>query len=263
MQKSLYVRQKKFIELQNLAIDITEMISIRKDEYYDHLSKKLDNPNTSAKTYWSILKSFYKSTNVPLIPPLLVNNKTVSDFTEKANLFSDFFASQYTPISNNSVLPSRKSFKTDKRLYKLNIKEDDILKIIRKLNVSKAHGHDDISIRMLKICDSVLTEHLSIIFNNCIDHGVSPDNWKMYHIIPIHKINDKRSLNNYRPVSFCLFVEKYLKESYLMMFLHSLKIITYLLLNNLVLGQMILVSVSFYQLLIVFIPILILIHHLK
>ena len=61
---------------------------------------------------------------------------------------------------------------------------------------------------------------------------------------------------------FCLFVEKYLKESYLMMFLHSLKIITYLLLNNLVLGQMILVSVSFYQLFIVFIQILILIHQI-
>ena len=61
---------------------------------------------------------------------------------------------------------------------------------------------------------------------------------------------------------FCLFVEKYLKESYLMMFLHSLKIMTYLLLNNLVLGQMILVSVSFYQLFIVFIQILILIHQI-
>ena len=54
---------------------------------------------------------------------------------------------------------------------------------------------------MLKICDSVLTEPLSIIFKNCIDHGVFPDTWKMSHIITIHKMNDKRSLNNYRPVS--------------------------------------------------------------
>ena len=86
-----------------------------------------------------------------------------------------FFASQFTLISNDSVLPSRKSFKTDKRLYKLNIK-DDIRKIIRKLIVNKAHSYDDISIGMLKICDSVLTEPLSIIFNNCVDHGVFPDN---------------------------------------------------------------------------------------
>ena len=199
-KKSL-CKSKKFIELQNLATDISEMISIRKDEYYDHLSKKLNNPNTSAKTYWSILKSFYKGTKVPLIPPLLVNNKAVSDFTEKANLFNDFFASQCTPISNNSALPSKKSFKTNKRLYKLNIKEDDILKIIRKLNVNKAHGHDDISIKMLKICDSVLTEPLSIIFKNSIDHVVFPDTWKMSHIIPIYKTNDKDSFDNYCPLS--------------------------------------------------------------
>ena len=90
LKKSLS-RSKSFIGLQNLAIVILELISIRKEEYYNNLSKKLNNPNTSAKTYWSILKPFYKGTRAPLIPPLLVNNKIVSDLTEKANLFNDFF----------------------------------------------------------------------------------------------------------------------------------------------------------------------------
>ena len=71
------------------------MISIKKEEHYNNLSKKLNDSNISAKTYWSVLKSFYKGNRVPLIPPLLVNNKIVSDFTEKANLFNDFFASQW------------------------------------------------------------------------------------------------------------------------------------------------------------------------
>ena len=83
-----------------------------------------------------------------------------------------------TLISNSSILPSRRFFKTNKRLFALIIKKDDILKIIRKLNVNKAHGHDDISIRMLKICDSVITEPLSIIFKNCIDCGVFADTGK-------------------------------------------------------------------------------------
>ena len=113
-----------------------------------------------------ILNSFYKATRVSLIPPLVVNNKIVSDFTEKANLLNDFFASQCTPISNSSILSSRKIFKTNERLFALNIKKDDLLKIIRKLNVNKAHGRDGISIRMLKICDSVITKPLSIIFKN-------------------------------------------------------------------------------------------------
>ena len=40
--------------------------------------------------------------------------------------------------------------------------KEDMLKIIRDLNVIKAHGHDDISIRMLKICDPEAVEPLSL-----------------------------------------------------------------------------------------------------
>ena len=90
---------------------------------------------------------------MPLIPPLLVNNKFVSDFAVKANLFNEFFSSQCTPLSNNSILPSNKYFLTDKRLMTIDFNKEDILKIIRNLNFNKAHGHDDISIRMLQICD--------------------------------------------------------------------------------------------------------------
>ena len=58
-----------------------------------------------------------------------------------------FFASQCPPISNNSALPSRKSLKTIKRLYKLNIKKLDILKRIKNLHVNKAPYH-----RGIKFC---------------------------------------------------------------------------------------------------------------
>ena len=104
---------------------------------------KLNNPKTCAKTYWSILKSFYNYGKISLIPPLLVNNKIVSDFTEKANLFNDFFATQCTPLSNNSVLTSAISFKTQSRLSTINFEKEDILKIIRNLNDDKAHVYDN------------------------------------------------------------------------------------------------------------------------
>ena len=37
--------------------------------------------------------------------------------------------------------------------------------MIRSLSVSKYHGLDNISIRMLKICDSAIVEPVSIILN--------------------------------------------------------------------------------------------------
>ena len=54
---------------------------------------------------------------------------------------------------------------------------------------------------MLKICDSVLVDPLSLIYKNCINSGVFPDIWKRSHIIPTYKKNDKHCINNYCPVS--------------------------------------------------------------
>ena len=106
------------------------------------------------------------------------------------------------------MLPSAINFKTHARLSSIDFDEEDILKIIRNLNVNKAHGHDNISIRMLKICDSVLVEPLSQIYKNCINSGVFPDIWKKSHIISTYKKNDKCCINNYHPVSLLLICGK-------------------------------------------------------
>ena len=53
-------------------------------------------------------------------------------------------------LENDSVLPTSQMFLTSSRLCTLNFNEEEIIKIIRNLNVHKAHGHDDISIRMIK-----------------------------------------------------------------------------------------------------------------
>ena len=43
--------------------------------------------------YWSILKTFYNAKKVPIFPPLLINDKLISDFEVKASYFNNFFAS--------------------------------------------------------------------------------------------------------------------------------------------------------------------------
>ena len=57
---------------------------------------------------------------------------------------------------NSSVLPINQTFLTQSWLTSLDFDEEEILKIIRALIIHKAHGHDDISIRMIKICDKSL-----------------------------------------------------------------------------------------------------------
>ena len=79
-------------------------------------------------------------------------NKFIADIHAKANIFNKFFADQCAPLKNNSMLLTNHLFMTQARLRSLDFNEGEILKIIRALNINKAHGHNGISIRMIKIC---------------------------------------------------------------------------------------------------------------
>ena len=87
------------------------------------------------------------------------------------------------------------------RLSSITFYQDNIAKIIQNLDSGKAHGHDNISIRMLKICGSAIYKPLVIIFKKCLDTGIFLSEWKKGNIVPIHKNGDKQTLKNYRSVS--------------------------------------------------------------
>ena len=96
----------------------------------------------------------------------MVDDKFVPDIKTKACIFNKFFAEQCTPLENDSVLPVNQIFLTQSRSSSLDFNEEEILKIIRALNTYKAHGYDDISISIIKICDKSLTKPLIILFKN-------------------------------------------------------------------------------------------------
>ena len=176
------------------------------------LLKKINNPLLQANTYWSILKTFYNDKNIPLIPPLLIEDKFVTDIQTKANIFNKSFVEQCTPLKNHSLLPLNQIFLTQSRLNSLDFNEDEIIKIIRALNVNKAHVCDDISIRMIKICDKSLLKPLILLFENSIKDSCYPDIWKRSNIIPVHKKNDKGFVNTYRPISLLPIFGKILEK---------------------------------------------------
>ena len=50
------------------------------------------------KKNWSILKFSYNNKKFPLILPLLINDKFVTDIKTKGNIFNKFFAEQCTMV---------------------------------------------------------------------------------------------------------------------------------------------------------------------
>ena len=59
---------------------------------------------------------------------------------------------------------------------------------------------DDLSVRMVKICDESLVKPFFNIFQFLLETGNFPSNWKRANIVPVYKKGNKDLINNYRSV---------------------------------------------------------------
>ena len=84
---------------------------------------------------------------------------------------------------------------------------------IRSLNPNKAHGWDDISVRMIRMCDDSLVFPLKLIFEACLRQGAFPEVWKRANVVQVHKKNSKNLKQNYRPISLLPVLGKILEKS--------------------------------------------------
>ena len=78
-------------------------------------------------------------------------------------------------------------FLTEKRLSNVQISNEKIIKITNNLDPNKAHGHDMISIRILKLSGPSLCNPLSILFKSCLSQIKFTIKWKKANVVPIHK----------------------------------------------------------------------------
>ena len=188
------------VQINALSNECTKSILEAKKKYISQLSQKRIDPSTYPKTYWKITNRFVDNKKTSIIPPLLVNNKIISNFSEKVNLFHKFFAFQCTPLENNSSLPPS-CLKTDRSLSSLEPNETDIFPIIKNLDPNKSHGWDNLSIKMIKLCGKSITYPLKLIFEASLQEGTFPSCWKKANVVPVHKKEDKNLLKNCRPIS--------------------------------------------------------------
>ena len=142
----------------------------------------------------------------------MIDDKFVTDIQTKTNIFNKFFADQCQPLNNASDLPTNQIFLTQSRPVSLDFNEGELLQIIRALNINKAHGHDDISIRMIKICDKSLLKPLIVLLRNSIKSSCYPDIWQKSNFIPVHKKNKNNCLKTTDHSLFYLSLVKYSKK---------------------------------------------------
>ena len=201
----------KFTEQRNNVINLIRRAKV---EYFTKLESKIENTKVSSKEWWKICKNLYKGSHgdPSSIPPLqTANNEYVYTDIDKANELNTFFTS-ITQLNEDHNLPPL-DYRTEQRLDHISITEAEVLKIPSDIDTSKATGPDLINPRLLFHGRHIITPFLTNLINRSLIQGKVPTQWKLAHVIPIHKKGDKSIPSNYRPISLLSCISKVMERA--------------------------------------------------
>ena len=96
-QKTLYkkyrlngFREEDKVDIDRLRDECFQAIKTSKENYLMSLGTKLID-ETGPKAFWKIINNLLNKCKIPSIPPLLVDEKIITEVKEKVKLFNDFF----------------------------------------------------------------------------------------------------------------------------------------------------------------------------
>ena len=133
--------QTNYEQLQLVFNSLVKTIRPSKETFFCQLSTKLIYSSTLRKK--NILvnsQNFCQWKKNPVIPPLLVDNKFITNFLEKANLFNNFFRELWQPVLTSSSFPKSNTNHTENRISVIIFDNEKIVKINHLLDARKANG---------------------------------------------------------------------------------------------------------------------------
>ena len=83
----------------------------------------------------------------------------------------------------------------------IHIDNNGVIKLLSGLNPSKANGLDLLPTRVLKEAATEIAPYLSFIFQQSINTGEVPSDWKHANVVTIFKKGSMSEAANYRPLS--------------------------------------------------------------
>jgi hypothetical protein len=159
------------------------------------------------KKFWGLVSQKNKKGSLP--SEMYLNDQVSSDSSNKANLFNNYFSSQF----NTSTYPEPNipTF-INENLSNLILSEVEVYNVLTKLDINKANGPDGIATIIYKNCAKTLCESLTLLFNLSLSKGIIPQEWKKANIVPVFKKGNKSDISNYRPISLLPIVGKVLER---------------------------------------------------
>ncbi len=205
--------ETEWANFRNIRNEVTKLIRKSKSEYENKLIEKVNDPNTSVKTWFKLAKQLRSKHTSSTIPTLIHDGIEASADTDKVELLNSFFSKQSTIDDSGHILPpAPPPSDTSTYLSSISISPKDVTDAISLVNPGKASGPDLISPRLLREGTRELSIPLSEYFNKLIQKSHFPISWKLANVTPIFKKSDPSSPQNYRPISLLSCIGKLMER---------------------------------------------------
>ena len=160
------------------------------------------SPDAITKKFWSYVKSSNKSNRIH--EKMHLGECFRKNPKEIVDLFNQNFINQF---SDESLYDISIKFSNNK-FFEFSISTNSIYQQLIRLDINKSMDPDNISAHVLKKCAIPIAFPLHLLFNLSFKTGSLPADWKIAHIVPIHKKGDKGDIENYRPISLTSIISK-------------------------------------------------------
>jgi hypothetical protein len=192
---------------KRLQTEVRKMIRDSNKEYLTDVVSQ--NKQGNPKKCWSYVKS--KRQENSGVPPLKDAEGYVrSDRYAKADILNTQFHSAYTkedvsniPDMGAPACPSMKKIRVDNK---------GVYNLLCKLDPYKASGPDGIPPKILKEAAYEISPILTEIYQESIDTGTVPLDWREAVMIPAFKKGERHDPANYRPISLTSVCSKILEH---------------------------------------------------
>ena len=175
-------------------------------DYVNNLVNPEDDP--SNKKLWRYLKS-RKQDHVG-VSPLKSDGNLITTALGKADILNKQFASVFT--DENVTDKPDKGPSSFTSLPNIKINRNGVESLLRKIKPRKASGPDLIPARFLQEMADPISTVLTFIYQQSLDEGRVPDDWRTANVAPIFKKGDRSIAANYRPVSLTALACKTLEH---------------------------------------------------
>ena len=157
-----------------------------------------ENTGRPSKKFWKTIKA--KRKDQVSIPPLKRKSGRLETTGKgKAEVLNKQYSSVFTDEDTSSIPHMDDSPYPNMPHIKVTTK--GVKSLLQKLNPKKAIGPDLVPTRILKDYADDIAPILQLIYQQSLDTGVVPDDWKMANVAAIFKKGDRQIASNYRPVS--------------------------------------------------------------